>query len=73
MYMFQGVMPVKRFDFCKDCYMFLTFQKIPKQRKTDEKTGVILLFQSSLCAISFMKRCNLTHITTLFDSKCAII
>ena len=28
MYMFQGVMPVKRFAFCKDCYMFFNISDL---------------------------------------------
>ncbi len=54
MYMFQGVMPVKRFDFCKDCYMVFNISKDYQTEKNRRENR-------SYFAFSKFFVCNFIH------------
>ena len=54
MYMFQGVIPVKRFDFCKDCYMVFNISEDPQTEENRRENR-------SYFAFSKFFVCNFIH------------
>ena len=54
MYMFQGVMPVKRFAFCKDCYMVFNISEDYQTEKNRQENR-------SYFAFSKFFVCNFIH------------